>query len=134
MRQQESEPLEEFSQRIYFMALDGFDKGNPEVVDQIATEAFLRGCRDKEAARSVLEKDPSSITQAVKMVKTYIANQRAIFGVRTSHSYAHRQVSFSDRDSTPERNPKKVQDGDTDGVSTKGRTIRNPSHLRDYVS
>jgi hypothetical protein len=42
MRQQESEPLEEFSQRIYFMALDGFDKGNPEVVDQIATEAFLR--------------------------------------------------------------------------------------------
>jgi hypothetical protein len=57
MRPQESEPLEEFSQRIYFMALDGFDKGNPEVVDQIATEAFLRGCRDKEAARSVLEKD-----------------------------------------------------------------------------
>jgi hypothetical protein len=39
------------------MALDGFDKGNPEVVDQIATEAFLRGCRDKEAARSVFEKD-----------------------------------------------------------------------------
>jgi hypothetical protein len=55
-----------------------------KVVDQIATEAFLRGCREKEAARSVLEKDPSSITQAVKMVKTYIANQRAIFGVRTS--------------------------------------------------
>jgi hypothetical protein len=50
MRQQESESLEEFSQRIYLMALDGFDKGNPEVVDQIATEAFLRGCRDKEAA------------------------------------------------------------------------------------
>ena len=116
------------------MALDGFDKGNPEVVDQIATEAFLRGCRDKEAARSVLEKDPSSITQAVKMVKTYIANQRAIFGVRTSHSYAHRQVSFSDRDSTPERNPKNVQDGDTVVVSTKGRTIRKPSHLRDCVS
>jgi hypothetical protein len=44
------------------MALDGFDKGNPEVVDQIATEAFLRGCRDKESTRSVLEKDPSSIT------------------------------------------------------------------------
>jgi hypothetical protein len=44
------------------------------------------------------------------MVKAYIANQRAIFGVRTSHSYAHRQVSFSDRDSTPERYPKKVQE------------------------
>jgi hypothetical protein len=68
MRQQESEPLEEFSQRIYFMALDGFDKGNSEVVDQIATEAFLRGCRDKEAARSVIEKDPSSITQATDSV------------------------------------------------------------------
>jgi hypothetical protein len=56
MRQQESEPLEEFSQRIYFMALDGFDKGNPEVVDQIATEAFRRGCRDKEAAEVFLKK------------------------------------------------------------------------------
>jgi hypothetical protein len=43
MRQQESEPLEEFSQRIYFMALDGFDKGNPEVVDQIATMSIQRG-------------------------------------------------------------------------------------------
>jgi hypothetical protein len=41
MRQQESEPLEEFSQRIYFMALDGFDKGNPEFVYQIAMEAFI---------------------------------------------------------------------------------------------
>jgi hypothetical protein len=29
--------------------------------------------------------------------------------------------------------PEKVQDGDTVGVSTKGRTIRKPSHLRDYV-
>ena len=110
MRQQENETLEEFSQRIYFMALDGFEKGIPEVVDQKTTEAFLRGCRDKEAGRSVLEKDPSSITQAVKMVKTCIANQRAIFGVRTSHSYAHRQVSFSDRDSTPERISQKVQE------------------------
>ena len=102
MRQQENEPLEEFSQRVYFMALDGYDRGNPEVVDQIATETFLRGCRDKEAARSVLEKDPTSINQAMKLVKTYIANQRAIFGIRSSHSYAHRQVSFSDRESTPE--------------------------------
>ena len=58
------------------MALDGFDKRNPEVVDQLTTEAFLRRCRDKEAAISVLEKDLSSITQAVKMIKTYIANQR----------------------------------------------------------
>jgi hypothetical protein len=53
--------------------------GIPEVVDQIATEAFLRGCRDKEAARSVLEKDPSSITQAVKMVKTKQPNNLHVF-------------------------------------------------------
>jgi len=30
--------------------------------------------------------------------------------------------------------PPEAQDGDTVGVSTKGRTIRKPSHLRDYVS
>jgi hypothetical protein len=44
---------ESVKQSNNLQALDGFDKGNPEVVDQIATEAFLRGCRDKEAARSV---------------------------------------------------------------------------------
>ena len=103
------------------MALDGFDKGNPEVVDQIATEAFLRGCRNKEAARSVLEKDPSSITQAVKMVKTYIANQRAIFGVRTSHSYAHRQVSFSDRQYTRAKPEKGTRWGDCRCLPREGQ-------------
>jgi hypothetical protein len=78
---------------------------------------------DKEAARSVLEKDLSSITQAVKMVKTYIANQHAIFRVRTSHSYAHRQVSFSDRDSTPERNPKMIQEKPSSSLEDELRNL-----------
>ena len=57
------------------------------------------------------------------MVKTYIANQRAIFGVRTNHSYAHRQVSFSDRDSTPERNPKKVQEKPSSSLEDELRNL-----------
>jgi hypothetical protein len=57
------------------------------------------------------------------MVKAYIANQRAIFGVRTSHSYAHRQVSFSDRDSTPERYPKKVQEKPSSSLEDELRNL-----------
>jgi hypothetical protein len=68
----------------------------------MATEAFLRGCREKEAARAAMEKEPRSIHKALKYVKTSLANQCAIFGVRGS-SYGQRQVTFSDQDYGVER-------------------------------
>lgn len=38
------------------MALDGYDRENPEVVDQIATEACLHGYREQEAVTVLLRK------------------------------------------------------------------------------
>lgn len=95
VRQQDSETLEEFAERVHFIAMDGYDKCDNSVIDQIGTEAFLRGCKDKEAARHVIERNPESINKALKIMKTSIANQKAIYGSR-SPNFAHRQVSFAD--------------------------------------
>ena len=75
------------------MALDGYPLAERRTVEQISTEAFLRGCRDKDAAKAAMEKEPKSIHKALKYVKASIANHRAIFGGKY---YPHRQVTFSD--------------------------------------
>ncbi|CAC5414673.1 unnamed protein product [Mytilus coruscus] len=48
--------------------------------DQIGTEAFLRGFKNKESARHVIERNPETINKALKQLKTPIANQMAIYG------------------------------------------------------
>ena len=95
VRQQDGESLGEFAERVHFLVMDGYDRCENTVIDQIGTEAFLRGCRDKESARCVIEKNPSSISKAVKLMKSTLANQKAIYGTR-SPNFAHRQVSFQD--------------------------------------
>ena len=66
----------------------------------------LCGCKEKEAARYVIERNPKSINEALKWVKSSIANQRAIYGTRHgSYSsrnlpYAQRQVTFSEHQDT----------------------------------
>ena len=44
VRQQEGETLEEFAERVHFIVMDGYDKCDNVVIDQIGTEAFLQGC------------------------------------------------------------------------------------------
>ena len=83
--------------------MDGYDRCENNIIDQIGTEAFLRGCRDKESARHVIERNPSSINKAVKLMKSTFANQKAIYGTR-SPNYAHRQVSFEDTRKDKEKN------------------------------
>ena len=85
--------------------MDGYDRCENTVIDQIGTEAFLRGCRDKESARHVIERNPNSINNALKLMKASIANQRAIYGSR-SPNFAHRQVSFVDSSNKMEETEK----------------------------
>lgn len=114
VRQQEGEALEEFAERVHFIVMDGYDKCENSVIDQIGTEAFLRGCKDKESARHVIERNPVSINKALKLIKSAIANQKAIYGTR-SPTFAHRQVTFKDstdkKEAPPNSNPleKEVQ-------------------------
>lgn len=93
IRQHEDERLQEFAQRVHFITIDGYSESGRKAIDQISTESFLRGCRDKEAARSVMEKNPKNIHEALDLIKASIANQQAVYG--SSKAYYHRQVSFA---------------------------------------
>lgn len=87
MRQNEGESLEEFSQRVYFMALDGYKGEKTETVDKIGVEHFLRGIRDKHAAERAFEHAPSTIAKALKYVKKAIATHKAIYGSSRQPNY-----------------------------------------------
>ena len=58
-------------------------------IQKLATEAFLRGCRHKEAAALALNQCPSTIQDACKAVRTLIANKKAIFGSKVSFQERH---------------------------------------------
>lgn len=91
-RQREDETLEEFSQRVHFLAMDGWPEAGDITQQQIAVEAFLIGCRDKRAAEVVMEREPRTIYEAQVMVKTNINNHKALFGSRSSSQ----RVAFVD--------------------------------------
>ena len=48
MKQNEDEGLEEYLQRVLTSAMDGFNTADKNTVQQLATEAFLRGCKKYE--------------------------------------------------------------------------------------
>jgi len=134
LRQMDSETLEEFSQRVHFLAIDGYGKSGKHTVEQIATETFLRGCREKEAAKAAMEKGPNSIHKALKYVKESLANQRAIFGTKSNTSYIQRQVSFADKNgfsSDSERSPNQSKDGTnvTDQIKQLTELVGNMGRL-----
>ncbi|CAC5411290.1 unnamed protein product [Mytilus coruscus] len=111
IRQLDRETIEEYAERVHFLTMDGYYRSNNDIIDQIGTEAFLRGCQEKEAARIVIEKNPRTINEALKLIKSSLANQKAIYGARKSYSgrpqsYSQRQVTFSDMndsDHSPQR-------------------------------
>ena len=47
-----NETLEEFAQRVQFMAMDAHPGAKEETIQQIYVEVFLRGLPGKEASRS----------------------------------------------------------------------------------
>ena len=111
IRQGDEETIEEFAERVHFLTMDGYYRSNNDIIDQIGTEAFLRGCLEKDAARIVIEKNPRTINEALKWIKSSLANQKAIYGARRNYTgrtqlYAQRQVTFSDVND-PDRSPQR---------------------------
>ncbi|OWF51304.1 hypothetical protein KP79_PYT24278 [Mizuhopecten yessoensis] len=85
----------------------------------MATEAFLKGCREKMAAQRAMERNPKTVHKALNNIKASVANQRALFGSRAPH-YPSRQMEFADgtkyRDDKVEEDTEKMND----------RSSRNP--------
>ena len=76
------------------VATDGYGIADKSMLQNVATEAFLRGCRHKEAAITVLNEGPTNIQIAGQRIKTLIASTRAVYGSR---------VTFQERQFTLEK-------------------------------
>ncbi|OWF53301.1 hypothetical protein KP79_PYT00465 [Mizuhopecten yessoensis] len=83
-KQEENESLAEFAQRIQTITGDCFAHADT-TRNQIATEAFLKGCREKMAAQRAMEMKPKTVHKALKYIKASVANQRTRYLVLARH-------------------------------------------------
>ena len=97
LKQEESETLEEFSQRVHFKVMDGFPGAKKRTIEQLAVEHFLKGCTDRKAASIAMDKNPSKIHRAVKYTKDAINNRNVIYG-KMPLSQSARKVTFYEED------------------------------------
>ena len=95
LKQEENETLEEFSQRVHFLVMNGYPGALESTIEQIAVEHFLKGCIDPRAASVAMDKNPTHIHNAVKYTKDAINNRKVLYGKSTTTS-AIRKVSFND--------------------------------------
>ena len=96
------EDLESFAERVQRLAYDAYPKH--KIVQSMSDEcvdALLKGCTEKRAAPSAMDHDPSSINDAIRLMKSAVHNQRALLG----DSNKVRQVSFC---SSPTPHPEAV--------------------------
>ena len=82
LRQFPEEQLEEYAERAQYLAVDGFPGTSDDFLQIVATDAFLKGCHDKRAALTAMDKDPENLDRAVQFVKSAMTNQRVILGIK----------------------------------------------------
>ena len=96
---QESETEEEFVQKVQALANDGYrENRDNDLLNYLTTEAFLRGLKHKEAAMYALGRRPRTMQDALKFVKSYIANSKVI-GVAKQVTFDQKAVALAPEDS-----------------------------------
>ena len=83
-KQTDEETIEIYMQRILNIASDGYGEYDFKVMQQMAIEAFLRGCQNKEAASFVMVSNPSTIQDACQKMKLVIASRKTVTGHKVS--------------------------------------------------
>jgi len=97
LRQQPEETLDEYAERAQDLAADGYPNTPDGFIQIVATDAFLKGCIDKKAALSAMDKDPENLDKALQFVKSAVTNQRVIMGNRRPDI---KRVTFEDCETT----------------------------------
>ena len=92
MKQEEGETLEDFADRVMGKTGEGYLGVSEDTLQVLATEAFLRGCRDKNAAYAASERRPETLCKAVEEMRDVAANIKAF----NRGSLMARQVTFVD--------------------------------------
>ena len=82
LRQFPEESLEEYAERAQDLAVNGFPGTSDDFIQIVSTDAFLKGCKDKQAALVAMDKDPVNINRVVQLVKSAITNQKVVLGIK----------------------------------------------------
>jgi hypothetical protein len=93
LRQGKTETLEEFAERAQHLALDAFPHAEIGVVDIVATDAFLKGCGNKEAAMAAMQHRPETVDRALEWVCEATHNHRVLYGTTTATRSPNRESS-----------------------------------------
>ena len=134
MRQRENEKMEEYSERVEKLALQGFTGGSMKTVEQIAVEHFLRGLIDKKAAENAMARNPKTLKKAEKYVRDAISIRNAIYGSSSRQSAYAKQVTFaSDYEDEYEVRVTTTNPRSHDRSSPRSRDYSN-SRTNDYSS
>ena len=80
VQQRQEESLVEFGGRVQALYSRGYSTGKGEEQGVVAVEYFLRGLRNKRAAFAILEKEPKSLGDAIKLVQRCEAHQALLGG------------------------------------------------------
>ena len=118
MKQSEDESLEAYLQRVLTAAMHGLKISDNSTMQLLATEAFLRGCKHKEAAALVSNEAPQTIQEACQKIKTVLANRKAIFGSKVSFQ----EKAFTVQEETRISGIEKKIDSLTDMVTRSSRS------------
>ena len=92
IKQLETESIEEFADRVYENVTDGYPDAGDEMVQSIAVDHFLTGCKDRQAAMIANMLPPRTISQAMKKVKEQVHNLKSFQGGKS----IIRHVMFED--------------------------------------
>ena len=80
VQQRQEESFVEFGGRVQALYSRGYTTGNGGEQEIVAVEYFLRGLRNKRAAFAILEKEPKSLGDAIKLVQRCEAHQTLLGG------------------------------------------------------
>ena len=90
LRQEEGESLEDYADRVLTKVSEAYPGVDEEIEQDLAKEAFLKGCQNHSAAYAAAEKDPSTLQDTLEEVHRSAVNLKA-FG---RGSVLTRRVSF----------------------------------------
>ncbi len=90
--QEEDETLEDWADRVSKLIQESYSTGEEAILQDMAAGIFMKGCREKRAVLTAADKNPKTLSAALKAVKTAVGNQRAFLG----KTYSARQVSWKD--------------------------------------
>ena len=77
VRQEEGESIEEFADRILTKVNEVYPGIDVEMEQDLAKEAFLRGCQNGSAAYAAAEKDPETLQDVLEEVQNSVVNLKA---------------------------------------------------------